>query len=355
METSNNLKLLFRQASEHKFDDFDKSLDEASSCFAPDELGEALLMRAQIKLMSTDETFMDDLRHAKSPDTPLLFPCLNDVWTCDSPNRFVVFSDADGALRNFSELLPSAEKELGALYGESGAIMVRQMQSEILYFSGKFGEALRLAELATDRGQENGSDIMLSLYVRFRCNLAMGHRERAEQCMMDMIRTAKARPECLEAYLVVRGWANVTTGWSGDSPRFHDTPQGGSRAVLEDRLSAIRNGISRLSPKEQPFVEYASRRYGGACTMRQHYTDIFNAIYWFQAGDTEQSEEHFMKAYRASVASGLVMPFAEYGTQIIPLLRYAESIDTACSREWIASILSYAERYEECLRAYRDG
>lgn len=353
METKDNLKSLFKHASEYKFGDFDESFGVASPDFTSEELGEALLMRAQIKLFSSDETFADDMRHAESLNASIRFPCLNDVWTCDSPNRFVVFNDTDDALRNFSELLPSAEKIFGTMYGEPGAVMVRQVQNEILYFSGNFREALDLAERTADRG--HGTDIILSLYVMFRCCLAMGLRQKAERCMMEMIRTARARPECLDAYLVVRGWANLTTGWSGDSPRFRGTPRGEASAVLEDRLKAIRNGISWLSPKEMPFVGYASRKYGEACTMRQHYMDIFNAIYWFQAGDTEQSGEHFMKAYRVSAASGLVMPFAEYGTQIIPLLRYAESIDTACSREWIASILSYAERYEECLRVYRDG
>ena len=354
MNGHKSLELLFQYASEYKFHDFTKSFLESASYLHPSELGDAYLMQSQIKLFSADETLLEDLEQAERYEAAPRFPCLKDQWIPDSPNRFVVFKRTRDALRDFLQSLPQVGEKMRHWYGEAGVGMVRQMQSEILYFCGNFNEALRLAKEQGEASQRHCADDISSQYVQFRCYLAMGSNKEAERCMLDMIRSANAHPECLRPYLIVRDWANLTTGWSGDNPRFSEIPNGEMLPVLEDRLTAIRKGISRLSLSEEPFVEYAKYRYKEVCTMREHYMDIFHAIYWFQVGDTRQALAHFMRAYRVSSASGLVMPFAEYGKQIVSFLRYVRDSGTTCSHDWIAMTVSLAERYEESLRAYRD-
>ena len=348
-----NMELLFRYASMYEFRDFTGLFHELTSHFSEEELREAYLMQAQIKLFASDETLLNDLEKVVRTDASPLFPCLKDCWQPDGPNRFVVFKKTPQALRGFLHLLPQAGEELEHCYGEAGVAMARQVQSEILYFLGEPHEALRLAEEQCERNQEHPADVILSLYVQFRCHLAIGEREGAERCMLEMIRTAKAYPECQGPYEVIRDWANLTTGWSGDNPRFYDTSRGEALPVLEDRLAAIRKGISRSSVLEEPFVAYAEQSGRESYTVRQHYMDIFHALYWFQVEDRQQAETYFLRAYRASRDSGIVMPFAEYGRQIVPLLRYAADGNIDCAHDWVAMVLSLAERYESGLQAYR--
>ncbi|MDL2263336.1 hypothetical protein LJC31_01645 [Synergistaceae bacterium OttesenSCG-928-I11] len=353
MDSDKCLERLFRYASEYKFRDFSDRFAELAPQFPAEALRDAHLIAAQIKLFAADETLLDDLEKIAEIEGPPRFPCLSECWLPDSPNRFIVFKKTRGAVRDFLQNLPRVEELLSRWYAEAGASMARQVRSEVLYFSGAFEEARRLAEKQLEKSRERRADAIPAQYVRFRCCLAMGLGEEAEACMLDMIRMARVHPECLGPYRVVRDWANLTTGWSGDTPRFCEVPDGGAQPVLEDRLAAIRTGISRLSPLEEPFVEYAEREYGEAYTVRQYYMDIFHALYWFQVGDPGQAEAHFMRAYQISVASDLVMPFVEYGSQIIPLLRHIEGGSTVCSQEWIARIRSLAEGYEQSLHEYR--
>ena len=348
-----NIELLFRYACAYEFRNFTELFHELASHLHAEALREAHLMRAQIKLFAADETLMDDLEEAARMNVAPRFPCLQDRWMPDSPNRFVVFKKKPGALRKFLQILPGVGDKLGSWYQESGVAMAHQMQSEVLYFCGEPGEALALATGRCGRKQGHPADAILSLYVQFRCHLAMGAQKEAGECMMEMVRTAEASPECQGPYQVVRDWANLTTGWSGDNPRFYGASRGEALPVLEDRLAAIRKGISRFSALEEPFVEYAERSNRESYTMRQHYMDIFHALYWFQVEDRQQAEAYFQRAYRVSRSSGIVMPFAEYGSQIVPLLRYVEGRDVDCARDWVSTILSLAERYEQGLQAYR--
>ena len=354
MGSGKSLESLFQYASAYKFDSFAESFREMRPRFSAQELLDACLMQVQIKLFAADETLLGDLEQVARMEGAPRFHCLKDRWLPDSPNRFVVFPKTPGALQDFMQLLPKAEEELKRRFGAPGAAMAHQIWGEILYFTGSFEESLHLAREADSLDQRQGADAVLSQYVQFRCNLALGLHEEAEQCMLEMIRTAKACPECVGPYEVIRDWANLTTGWSGDTPRFfEDAPRGEMLPVLEDRLEAIRKGISHLSPSEEPFAEFARRSDHEACTMRQYYMDIFHAIFWFQAGDFARAESLFSSVYRISLDSGLVMPFAEYGEQVVPLLRYIGGRGADYSQDWIAAILTLAERYEESLRVYR--
>lgn len=346
------LDMLFRYASQYRFEDFDTLFSALEKKLPKEELGEACLLRAQIKLLAADDSLSEDLNKAdKLPvKSETLRPTLS--WQPDSPNRFVVFSRKQGGLKRFLDELPRAEAVLGRCCGNSAVSLIRQISSEIFYYSGQFDEAAARAQkqCAADR---NPSDRMLAHYVLFRCYLATGDTAKAGQCMLDMIALSQTYPECAAPYRIVRSWANLTTGWSGDTLRFQDVSPGKPLPVLEDRLAAIRTGIFQLSDSEKPFADYAARNYESACTMRRHFMDIFNALYWFQAGDFQQMTANFVNAYEASSASGLLMPFAEYGKQIVPMLKYIETSDIRCSSLWIDRVRSFANRYEESVETYR--
>ncbi|QQO09952.1 hypothetical protein [Breznakiella homolactica] len=353
MENGKNLELLYQYASGYNFTAFAELFAELVSAVPAEELADAYMMRGQIKLFAADESFQKDLDTAGDIRGEPRFPCLNIQWQPGGPNRFVVFSKAPEALQRFSRTLPRGYEKLTSWYGEAGGGMVRQMQSEILYFSGNFSDAAVLSQEQYERNREQGTDALMSLYVLFRCYLATGAFEKAKLCMAEMAGIAEAHPDCIDSYEVIRDWVNLTTGWSGDTPRFHYVPNGESLPVLEDRLAAIRNGISRLGPSEEPFAEFARTSYPESYTMRQYYMDIFQSMHWLKVADHTQTEFYFLRAYHVAAASGLIMPFVEYGKQIIPLLQHIRSSGTDCPEDWISMILSLAEQYEKCLNVYR--
>lgn len=348
MRNDTHLNSLFHFASEYRFLDFDRRLAES----APKDIPlEAYLMQAQIKLFSCDDTLLGDLEVAGRAAFSPRYPSLNTLWLSDCPNRFVVFSPQQNALQALVKMLPGAGAMLRRWYGEIGEGMVRQIAGELLYFMGRFDDAVYLAG---DRPQaQTPLDALLTQCTLFRCYLATGYPEKAQQCVLNMVALSKAHPQCMSSYQTFREWANATTGWSGDTPRYHEGPAGDDQPLLEDRLNAIRRGISRMSQYEEPFVDYALSRYKDAYTVRRHYMAIFHALYWYNAGDCAQMKYHFDEAYRISSATGLMMPFAEYGRQILPLLKHVEKSGTNYSKEWLDKLSSLANQYEDGLNAYR--
>lgn len=346
--------LLFQYASAYRFQEFDALLAQLGPGLCRQELPDVYGMRAQIKLYAAADTALADAAAASQPGLPPQFPCLNAKWLPDSANRFVVFSKAPGALDRFSGTLAQVAEHLDQLYGGPGRNMVRQVQSEILYFQGHFDKAIQLARQQLVAVPANSASVILALYVMLRSHLAGGESSEAGQCMMEIIRASRASAECLAPYRVVRSWANLTTGWSGETPRFRMESVEDPTPVLDDRLDAIRDGITRLSRLEEPFAEYARRSYEDAYVMRDFFMDVFYAIYWHQSGDLAQSDLSFAKAYRIAADSGLPMPFVEYGKQILPLLERAKG-DERYDAEWLDRVSALASQYEAGLDAFRDS
>lgn len=353
MSDTDGLELLFQCACDYKFDEFDALFSELEARLSPEIFWEAYLLRMQIKLYAADATLADDLKKATATGGAPRFPCLNNYWRCDTPNRLCVFSKTPGTLRSFLQTLPHVEEEMRRWHGEIGGSMVCQVQSELLYFMGSFDEAILVAKAQRDVRRENDTDAVCSLIVLFRCYLATGLTDEAEQCMLEMARLSKAKPECVAPYESTLMWTNLTTGWRGDSPRYAEAPGGTEKPVFEDRLDAIRSGYALISPLENPFVSYAMKRYPDTHTMRQYYMDIFHTIYWFQVKDYRQTKSLFSQIFQVAAGSGLIAPLAEYGKQIVPLLQHAKGSGVDCSDSWIDNIIALAEQYEAGLNAYR--
>lgn len=354
MENLNNHELLFDYACQYRFDDFNRLFSELEAVLPFGDFWEAYLMRAQIKLYIADETALSDLEAIDHMTGPPLFPCLNNIWRSDTPNRFNVFNKAPGSLKRFWQALPPVEERLRRWHGDIGGAMACQIRCEILYFMGLFDDAIALAKTQRNIKRQNHTDSVCSLCVLFRCHLAKAAADEAEQCMRDMIRMSETSPECLEPYQSVREWTILTTGWSGDTPRYCDDSDGNRLPIFEDRLRAIRNGFALTSALEDPFLRYAQLHCRTVYTMRQFYMDIFHAIYWFQEKKHQQSELHLSRAFRIAFDSGIIAPFLEYGRQIIPLLRHAKESDTYCPGDWLDRIIAMSAQYETGLDAYRN-
>ena len=353
MSDTEGLELLFQYACEYKFSEFESAFSELERSLPVEEFWEAYLLRMQIKLYAADGTLLDDLKKAEAAGGTPRFPCLNHAWRCDTPNRFCVFSKAPDSLRTFFCALPQAEEGMRRWHGEIGGSMIRQVQSELLYFMGAFDEAIAVATAQRDVRRENDTDTICALNVLFRCYLAKGCTAEARQCMRDMAELSKAKPECAAPFESIRKWTDLTTGRGGDTPRYAGPPDGTAKPVFEDRLEAIRGGYALISPLENPFVRYAEKRYRDVVTMRQYYMDIFHTIYWFQVKDYRQTESFFAHIFQVAAASGLTAPFAEYGKQIVPLLRHAKGWGIEYPDDWIAETIALAEQYEGGLNAYR--
>lgn len=347
------MMMLFQYACESKFREFDLMFSELERELPIEEFWEAYLLRMQIKLYAADETLTDDLKKAAEVDGTPHFPCLNNYWHCDTPNRLCVFNKAPGSLKTFLAALPEAEREMRRWHGEVGGSMISQVQSEVLYFMGALDEAMAIAKVQREVERENGTDTMCAYNILFRYYLASGLPQDAKECMCEMADLSKAKPECAASFDSILKWTNLTTGWGGVTPRYEGGVGGAAKPVFEDRLEAIRDGYAIITPLENPFVTYAEKQYRGAVTMRQYYMDIFHTIYWFQVKDYRQAESFFTKIFNIAAGSGLIAPFAEYGRQIVPLLQHAKASGMDCSGDWIDKTIALAEQYEVGLNAYR--
>lgn len=352
MDSDRTLELLFQYASNYKLIDFNHIYTERIANHDTPPL-DACLMQAQIKLISGDETFIQDLETADRLGGKPHFPCLYNRWIMDGPNRFFLFRNAPRSPEHFFTSLPPAKEILTRFYGDTSAGIIRQIQSEMLYYHGAFEDAIKLAKEQYLDSESHSHSSILAQYVLFRCALATGRYRDAEKAMLDMVLSAKINPACLKAYRVIRSWANATTGWSGETPRFQKLPEGDVSPDLSDRLSAIQKGISHLTPLEKTFEEYATLHYDHVYSMRQYFMNVFNAMYWFQIGDLKQTETSFLSAYQTAENTALIVPFIEYGKQIIPLLEYIKSSDLKVSPALIDQMLTMARSYETNLNAYR--
>lgn len=353
MGSGKGMEQLYQLACDHMFEDFDALFADLEAVLPPDLFWEAHLMRAQIKLFASDASMMDDLQIAGQAHKPPTFACLNAVWEADALNRFIVFSGEPGVLKRFYRTLPQARQMMAAWYGGQGEGMVCQVQSGLEYFIGDIEAALALSEEPYHTAYENHTDAMLTLCLQHRCYLALGKAQEAEQTIMEAIRLSKNHPECVAPYVSFRGWANITTSWNGDSPRFVEDADGTKQPVLDDRLEGVQRGYARTTQLEAPFIDYAERHDQEAYALRQHYMDIFNAIYWLSVGNEAQTNVNCRKLCDMVSATGIIMPLVECGEQGMPLLRYIRDNGFDGSGAWLNTVSAMAMRYEKTLEKYR--
>lgn len=357
MEKDMIIQQLYEYALEYKLTDFHQLYHE-KVLQDGDNMAEAHLLCAQLKIMTADESFQDELSKAEGAKIQLKHPCLYLKWQPKDPNGLIIYRKKEGNLQCFLDALDKREKRLERWYGNAGLDMCRQIKSEILYFMGRVREAAEIAEDLFEGTKGNCAKYITAGYALIRCYLALDEIDMAQETMLGIIRAVNTSAESDTgriAYRAIRRWVNITTGWGGDMPRYHHTPDNVVLPVLEDRISEIINGIDQLGPTEQPFADFSQLEYDDSKTVRDLYMDIFRCVHAFRMRELSYSDPKFEEAYSASRPNNLIMPFVEYGKQIVPLLNYIIESKNKYDREWIENIIVLAERYEESINSYRQA
>lgn len=333
--------------------------EQLADALARGDQGELFLLRAQVKLLAADATFVFDLEQAQSllPGGSAFQPFL-DAFVFQAPNSFILFSGEEGALLRFIEALRGARGTLRRLCGESVLALSRQIESEILYYLGDFRAAIGIAaELIAQLEQGGPYDrVIIARHVLLRCYLAMGDAQRAHGAVEEIIKYTKAIHGSLDngTYQHIRSWLNLTTGWCGDTERYHVTPSLHVYPAFEDRAEAIRNGIGDMQSTETPIVRYAELTQPGVYTLRGLYVEVFEMLLLFRYSTPQKAMELFQPIYAAMAGNRMLMAFVEYGEQVTSFLEHAAEqggpqYDTA----WLRQLAQAAEEYEACLRKYR--
>lgn len=320
-------------------------------------LGELYRIRAQVKLLTIDDSFRDDLLMAEAL-LPAEAPRVS-VYTemkFSDPNGFILFPAEAGALSRYLAALRASYDLLTSVCGEPGCLLAKQIESVILYYTGDIAGSLKIAERVnrSSFALSINTLLLMSGYVMLRCYLAVGRADDAETIYQQIISWSKDSGEanCAMMYQTIRAWTNLTTGWSGDMPRFHTTPDGVVFPVLEDRAAAIIKGISDLGPTEEPLVRLAKRKTPSVYTMRQLFMDIYHAVVNYNF-NTAASVTSFLQAFQITSENQLVMPFAEYGMQIIPLLEHVAHKQPQLDNHFLELLISQANLYEKSLLSFR--
>lgn len=323
-------------------------------------LGEVYLYRAQLKLFILDPTFAGDLEYAER----LLaggsrIPSFLATFQPLDPNGFILFEPRAGSVADFISTMHASAAPIEKYCGDAGISMCSQLESEILYYTGKLEEGAQIAESRFRYNLEQGlySFALMAGYTLLRCHFALGDAEGAMAAIQEVYVLARRpeQPNLQRMYATIRSWINLTTGWSGDTPRFNVTPSGKEFPVLDDRLDAIQEGIDQLGPTEAPFVDIARQVYPEGYTMRECYMDVFGAMADYRNGDKQGLLQKFQVVYQKAYGNRIIMPLVEYGRQIVPLVEYLiESEDgKGFDRKWLADIAQLAMDYERGLETFR--
>lgn len=320
-------------------------------------LGELLYYRSQIKALTFDKSLLEDSVEAcKLLTADFRLMSLFKQLELMDPNSFILFKCEENAVSEFFDALSVAGDVMQSNLSVESALLFRQIQSEILYFWGRFDEALRISReinrVFIDLKQYDCAT--MSSYCMIRCYLAMGLPDMARESIMNLIHLEKTANSagCSEMYRTIRMWLNLTTGWSGDTPRYYTAPDGSVLPVLLDRTDAINKGISDLGSTELPLAKFASESIGEIYTVRQLFTEIYTVIVKHSTGVGATIKKEFSALYTIARANNFKMPFVEYGAQILPLISSFINEDGYDS-QWLAGIIDLAERYELSLREFR--
>lgn len=333
-------------------------IQELEPTMAGAQWGELLLMRAELKLFLADASFGQDLEQAAEL---LPQPAVKDIWQdfCPrDPNAFFLFGQEPGSLDNFCLALDQSYNKLVAYAGERTGMMARQLQSEILYYQGKLTQALKISEYLQQElnAREEYPQGTMAGYTQLRCLLALGRSEEAQEVIRQIVSWVRVSKDesCASMYDTIRSWINLTTGWSGDTPRYHATPDGMQYPVLEDRMAAIDQGIADLGVTERPFAQLAVEVRPSTVVMRQLFMDVFDAVAQFRRGKRKEAAEAFLRGYQVAYPNQLAMPLVEYGAQIVPLLEHVMQTPGEINCHWLEELLVLARGYEQALDRFRE-
>lgn len=256
----NPICALRKSIEEYDLKEYDSLAFPLEQTCKQEDLGEMHLCRAHLKMLISDVTFEEDLLSAESllPEGSR-YPPLFEGLAPQSPNGFILFYNQENSLPRFLDALERLERKTEKYCGSFGLHMNRQLQSEILYYMGEVQRAGAIASVVRSYALKRGEDALAVMagYSLLRCNLVIGNIGDTEEEIMRIFRCIKRAPHSRHAkmYETMRDWLNLTTGWSGDTPRYYQSPDGTMLPIFEDRIIAIQKGISTLGPTEKPLEE----------------------------------------------------------------------------------------------------
>jgi hypothetical protein len=318
--------------------------------------GELYLTRAQLKMLSSDYTALDDLLLAQRllPGETRVKSIYATMLRSESTGG-VAIPLRQGLFKRFTDILDPAQKILAAYTGSCGENICNLVKGEILYFSGKFDEAVAvlLTALQYFRRQNQPIRIMQCDYHLLCCYLAQGKPEYASHVIFDLIHWSKRGSAEQTLYKTIRLWLNITTGWSGDTPRYYVVPDGTVIPLLQDRADAVRQGIAEHSGRETFLLEL-SRRWGQPkISLRELYMMLYTALVAFNDSAASLPRLNLPEIFTISRDVGFVQHITEYGRQIVPLLK-AASQHNLFDRAYLSELILRANQYEKCICLFRD-
>lgn len=335
---------------------FEEHRDEVSG----EDLGELYLSLAQAKLFACDETVLDDLKAAKHllPEGSRV-TTIGTVLEPSSPHTFIVFNSEAGALNRYRVILRKAAPILKKLCGGMSGDIIWAYEAEMLYYTGYIQKALEIAEPLWAHTVKNNY-YMLAYYVGhvlIRCYISTADSEKMETTLSQLIRYSKilSIPRNRILYNYINDWINCTTGWMGEVPRFIASPNGIEQPMLDDRISMMNGVMAAYSKVEESYIQLAKHQMARAYSIKEVCSNLYEAVILYKLGRKNHAASLFYDMYSITQKNRIIMPFVEYGAQILPLMQYALSRKDGerFARRWSDKLHHMATKYEESLRVIR--
>ena len=350
----------------HEFVECLAYIEEHLEELESEEQEELYLIRAQIKIFTGDETILDDLKAAKKllPGGAALpgggtLPAAGTGYISDTSNLFIVFSARPGSVSRFKVALQKSIPLFQKLCGDACASLAMAMEADILYHTGHIEKALSIAAPVYSALVEANQYYMAMVvgFILIRCHIAQGNPKKTEQVIAQLAKYSRilSKPRLKEVYKTVQGWINCTTGYMGAYPRFLRTPDGLEHCVLDLRTQMMLADITERGHLEGAVVRCARHSIPDAFAVKELYANLYNAMLLFQLGKREGAVALFYEQYMKTQKNRVIMAFAEYGKQILPLLQYAlgRPDGDRFARRWSDKLNQMATQYEESLCVIR--
>lgn len=319
------------------------------------DLGALYFLRGILKQYQCDPTTLEDLEKAEAllPEPILLSP---DFLSClgGTPNLLRRIRPRPSSLFKHRVAVEKSGPILERLTQNPLCRMICSvMVAEIFYMNGKISQAVSIASPIYSAAEEK-RHLPLRCYAGFvlmRCAVIMGDAVWFREILDSAMNPARPSSQLREVIKQIFGWINGTTGYLGIAPRYTALPNGIEIPNIDARVAYRRelNMGNQISTMPDP----TSAADNLPIELADVYTHLFHAMMFYKHCEPDEAVRHFAMAGAITLNNRIYMPFAEYGDQIVPLLRYAMK-EGAISRFQMNKLEALAMAYEKGLRATRD-
>ena len=340
---------------EQRYGDFDVFLRSAQSGLSRDDLGVLCFIRGVLKTFLCDPTILEDFQNAERflsepiQFTPNSIQCLGS-----DPTLLRRIRPKTSSLFKFRNSVEKAGPVLDRLTRNPLRRMICSViVAETFYLNGKIPQAISLAAPVFSFANENEHPLLLCYagFVLIRCAIVTGDAVWFRHLLDTISRATKSAPMLQEMSGRIAGWLNAATGYLGVAPRYTVLPSGIEIPNIDARV-AYRMDMG-MGDQIAIMPNPISADENLPIALADVYTHLFHAMMFYKHREPEEAVRRFAMADAITRENRIYMPFAEYGDQIVPLLRYAMKKD-AISRLHMNKLLTLAQTYEKGLRAIRE-